>query len=115
MEKSVCLFFFVEGEFIVHRCGLCDAEEYGDFLIFPGGHFEIWEEHYAKKYNVEFDYYPRGRVAYNKKTETYQILYDRCIEGDIQNFVDTYYKAQRTALGYDEHYQCHKCNENYVM
>ena len=108
--KTVCLFFFVHGEFLVHRCSLENAEEYGDYLVYPQSHFEIWDNYYYDKYNVDFDYFPRGRVAYNKISKKYHIYFDRCIEDEMHTFIDA-----SMVICYDEHYQCHKCNKEYVI
>ena len=113
-QNQVCLFFYVDGQFLIHGCDLADAENYGDFLICPDSHFEIWENHYALQYHVDFDFYPRGRVAYHKSSQTFQILYDRCIGSEIQHFAETHYSGT-VSLGYDKHYQCHSCNQNYVI
>lgn len=112
--NEVCLFFYVNGKFLIHGCSLEEAEHYGDFLVYPQSHFEIWEAHYARRYPVDFDYFPRGRVAYRKNDDTFQILYDRCLEERIRDFVNANYTG-KVSLGYDEHYQCHMCNENYVV
>lgn len=111
---DVCLFFYVHGEFLVHGCTLEDAEEYGDFLIYPEGHADIWDQEYFKKYRVDYDFFPGGRIAYRKSDQTFQILYDRCIGDDIHVLVDAYY-PENVELGYDEHYQCRKCNQNYCV
>lgn len=111
-QNQVCLFFYVNGQFLVHGCELKEAEEYGGFLIYPGGHYEIWEKHYAKKYMVDYDFFPRGRVAYQKSTQSFQILYDRCIEQEVRAFAAENYQG-KTVFGYDEHYQCSRCNQFY--
>lgn len=113
-KNQVCLFFYVNGEFLVHGCSLEAAECYGDFLIYPDSHFEIWEKHYAKRYGVDFDYFPRGRVAYRKTEGAYQILYDRCIEAQVRQWAASAYDAPVT-FGLDEHYQCRRCNRHYAM
>ena len=110
---QVCLFFYVNGKFLIHGCSLEQAEPYGDFLIYPQSHFEIWTSHYDKMYGVDFDYFPRGRVAYCKSTGQFQVLYDRCLDDVIQTFVDAQYTGE-VYLGYDEHYQCCQCNIDYV-
>lgn len=102
------------GQFLIHGCDLADAENYGDFLIYPSSHFEVWEKHYAKRYPVDFDFFSRGRVAYNKNTQVFQILYDRCIDSEVRSFAESRYNGN-VSLGYDEHYQCHRCNKNYVL
>ena len=111
---DVCLFFYVHGQFLIHGCPLSRAERYGDHLIYPEGHFDIWDRHYYDKYKVDYDYFPRGRIAYRTSDQTYQILYDRCIGPDILRLAQAY-SSQRTELGYDEHYQCHSYNPNYVL
>lgn len=113
-QNQVCLFFCVNGQLLIHGCELKDAEEYGDFLIYPGGHYEIWDEHYAGRYGVDYDYFPRGRIAYRKSSQTFQILFDRCIEHEIRTFAAENYQG-KVVFGYDEHYQCHQCNRHYVM
>lgn len=113
MKNNVCLFFYVNGKFIIHGCGLEQAESYGDFLIYSEGHYDVWNENYADKYGVEFDYFPRGRVAYRKSTDTFEILYDKCISAKIVEFANEYYDKKVT-FGLDEHYQCHMCNSDYI-
>jgi len=112
-HNQVCLFFYINGKFLVHGCDLEDAEHYGDFLVYSDSHFEVWEKHYAKRYHVDFDYFPRGRVAYRKTDGVFQILYDKCLDAVIQEFAKGY--TAPVTLGYDEHYQCHKCNPHYVI
>lgn len=113
-QNQVCLFFYVNGQFLVHGCELENAEKYGDFLIYPGGHYDIWERHYAKRYHVDYDYFPRGRVAYNNVKQEFQILFDHCIEDRMPQFAKEHYSGA-FSLGFDEHYQCHKCNSEYVV
>lgn len=108
--KTVCVFFFVQKEFLVHSSPLTQAEEYGDYLVYPKSHFEIWDNYYYKKYGVDFDYFPRGRVAYNKVSGKYHIYFDRCIKDKMLAFID-----DSMVICYDEHYQCHKCNKEYVI
>ena len=113
MKNNVCLFFYVNGKFLIHCSSLEEAENYGDFLIYSGGHYDIWNENYADKYGVEFDWFPRGRVAYRKSTDTFEILYDRCIGEKIYEFAKELYDGNVT-FGFDEHYQCHLCNDDYI-
>ena len=113
-KPEVCLFFYVHGEFLIHGCTLDEAEEYGDFLVYPDSHFELWEKNYEEKYGVDFDFFPRGRVAYNKKEKKYWMYYDSCIGGEVQVLIDAYYDGE-VLLKYDEHYQCHQCCVNYMI
>ena len=112
--NSVCLFFYVKGKFFLHGCSIDEAEEYGEFLIYPGSHFDIWDRHYYRQLPVDFDYFPRGRVVYHKESETFRIMYDRCLEDVIKDFAEEYYGGE-AVLELDEHYQCRKCNKGYVV
>ncbi len=113
LEKQVCLFFFVEDRFMIHSCPLNAAESYGVFLNYPHSHDRIWHKYYKSKYNVDFDYYPRGRVVYRKTDDTYLIYYDKCMEQFIGSITEKY-TGCKIELDYDEHYQCHTCKEDYV-
>ena len=108
------LFFCVNGELLFHFTSLEESEEYGDFYNYPYSHFQIWVKYYEEKYNVDFDYYPRGRVVYRKTDDTYLIYYDPCMEKDI-NKVIIKYKYKKIKLCHDEHYQCHLCNDDYII
>lgn len=115
-NKSIgpALFFYVEGELLFHGCSLDEGEPYGDFLNYPHSHQKIWLKHYRPKYCVDFDYYPRGRVVYRKTDNSYLIYYDKCIEPFLKA-VTQKYTGKSLITGYDEHYQCHLCNEDYVV
>lgn len=109
----VCLFFVINNKFLIHKCKDEEAEKYGDFLNYPESHMEIWDKLYAKKYGVDFDYFPRGRVVYNIKEDCYYIYHDKCIKDlslILQEFTDKKYK-----ICSDFHYQCSKCNKHYCM
>ena len=108
------LLFFANGELLFHGCTLAEGEEYGNFINYPYSHFEIWEKNHRSKYNVDFDYYPRGRVIYRKTDDTYLIYYDKCMEKFI-GMVTEKYSGKKIKMDYDEHYQCHLCNKYYVI
>lgn len=114
-NRQVCLFFYVNGEFLIHGCSPDEAEHYGDFLVYPESHMDEWDKHNAKTYGVDYDFFPRGRVAYHKAEGVFQILYDPCIGDNIRTLVDDHYSGAKVTLGNDEHYQCHKCNRNYIL
>lgn len=111
--NRVCLFFYVNGRFLVHGCDLAAAEEYGVYLIYPQSHFDVWERYYASIYSVDFDYYPRGRIVYRKADDSFLIYYDPCLEPVIRTWAERYYTG-RICFSHDEHYQCHICNPNYI-
>lgn len=108
------LFFCAEGMLLFHGCSLAEGEKYGDFLNYPRSHYDVWDERYFEKYGVDFDYFPRGRVVYRKTDDTYLIYYDKCMEADAEEVIRLY-EGRNVETGYDEHYQCHMCNSDYVL
>jgi hypothetical protein len=47
-DAFVGLYWFVRDDFgrvllMAHRCVLSEAEEYGEFLTCPHGHYDLWE------------------------------------------------------------------------
>lgn len=109
----VNLFFFVNNKFLIHKCNNEEAEKYGDFLNYPESHMQIWEKYYATKYRVDFDYFARGRVLYNIKEDCYYIYHDKCIK-DLTEIINDY-KDKKYKICTDFHYQCKKCNKNYIL
>ena len=114
MKDQVGLFFYVNGRFLFQGVDLEVAESYGKFLVYPESHYDIWEKHYEYQYQVDFDFYPRGRVVYKKTEDTYIIYCDQCIEKEIVK-LKAQYTGKKVVLELDEHYQCHMCNEFYVV
>ena len=114
MENQVGLFFYVNGRFLFRGIDLDMAEDYGEYLTYQESHYDIWEKYYEYRYQVDFDYYPRGRVVYKKTEDTYIIYYDQCIETEIVK-MKSLYAGKKIMLELDEHYQCHMCNEFYVV
>lgn len=112
MNQDVGLFFCINTDFCFHACNLDKAEKYGDFLVYPKSHFDIWNKYYADKHNVDFDYFPRGRVAYRRSDGCFVIYYDRCIAKQVRLFGSKFSNVEYCV---DEHYQCHLCNDNYVV
>ena len=113
-EMGPGLFFFVDGNLLLHRCSIKDSEPYGAFLNYPHSHYDIWGKYYENKYQVDFDYYPRGRIVYRKTDDTYLIYYDKCMENNLDALLE-HCQDVCYELHYDEHYQCHQCNPDYII
>lgn len=113
LDNHVGLFFIVRNELLLHSCELAEAEPYGNFLNYSFSHDKVWRENYQKKYRVDFDYYPRGRIVYNKAEQCYILYYDGCIENEAKDMQNRF--SDRTCqISRDEHYQCHMCCDGYV-
>lgn len=113
IEIGPALFFCTNDKLLFHNCSLSDGEPYGEFINYPYSHYDIWNDNYEQKYGVEYDYYPRGRVVYRKTDNTYLIYYDKCMESHIEKIISKY-EGFKFEIAYDEHYQCHICNKNYI-
>lgn len=107
----VSIFFYVEGKFLLHECSLEDSLKYGNFLNYRDSHFDVWNKYYYNKYQVDFDYYPRGRVIYNTVENCYYIYRDKC----IKNLDEITSKYENYKILDDFHYQCHNCNDEYFL
>jgi hypothetical protein len=105
--------FFVADTLLLYVCALEQAETYGDFLIFPGSHAELWEREHQSSYGVDYDFYPRGRFAFNTKRGVYLLYHDRCIARAAKELRGRFPEGT-CRLALDEHYQCAACNPRYV-
>ena len=113
LDGRVGLFFVIDGELMLHICDLSDGEQYGDFINFPESHDAVWQREYSKKHQVDYDYYPRGCIIYNRLTGIYKIFYDSCVDATADELY-LCYPDGRCEAHLDEHYQCCMCNKNYV-
>ena len=112
-DGYVGLFFVINGKIMLHKSPLADGESYGDFINYPESHDNIWQRVYYRKYHVDFDYYPRGRIVFNRMTGIYFLYYDPCAS-DVAEYLRGCYPEGKCVISLDEHYQCHWCNANYV-
>jgi len=110
---DVGIFFIVDKSLLLYTCTLSEAEKGGDFLNYPESHDDCWRRNYYNEYNVDYDYFPRGRIVFNLKSKLFIIYHDICVTNEIKNLYKNYAKA-RYELALDEHYQCHMCNLIYI-
>lgn len=110
------LFFYVDEQFVFSGCTLTEAESYGDFLIYPESHFDVWDGYIDLNRfgSIPYDFYPRGRIVYRKSDDTFIIYYDKCIENRLY-VIAKEYEGYNVIYERDEHYCCHTCNPDYVM
>lgn len=110
--NRVGIFFLTSKGPLEHFCILSEAERYGDYLVYPTSHDRIWLSFYQREYGVDFDFFPRGRIAYNLRENYYRVFYDRCVLQYAQCLAGRM-KQKHIELNEDEHYQCHMCNPHY--
>ena len=114
-QAKVGIFFFVNGDIVLDMVSLEQGELYGDTIGFSD-HYDYWQtlapqnstEQLFK--NHAYDYFPRGRVVYLKKSSSFRLYADRCIKkADIKKVAATF-QLPAYRLVHLEHYQCSRCN-----
>jgi hypothetical protein len=115
MEPHVGIFWLVGGKLLINSTPLNAAEAYGDHLTHPRGHDEVWEQFQQSGTappEMEYEESPRGRVMFNKKTQRFTMLADRCILRDksvVSKIVSEMNLPQNTETDTDSHYRCYVC------
>ena len=113
LEGFVGLFFVASDGLLLHTYPIENGERYGDFVNYPESHDAVWQREYLHKYHVDYDFFPRGRIIFNRVTNVYKLFYDSCADAET-NELSMRYPEGRYELHLDEHYQCHKCNRPYI-
>lgn len=91
------------------------AASYGDLKIHEGTHTSYWESlqrNGIAPADVDYDEYPRGRVAYNSKTRTFHLFADQHILKDkaaVSKIMNEFRLPSTTKKDTDPHYRCPKC------
>jgi hypothetical protein len=116
-EPHVGIFWLFRGEVLFDTTPLSEAETFGDFRIHSGNHISIWEQFRLAKIvppEVEYEEYPRGRVAFDSKSKRFNLLADRCIlrrKDMIAKIKQQMHLPRNTSFGTDPHYRCQACLE----
>ena len=113
LNGFIGLFFVANGELLLHICALPNGEPYGDFINYPESHDTVWQREYYLKYRVDYDFFPRGRIIYNSMTGVYLLYHDSCAAAEAEALRGRY-PERKCVVSLDEHYQCHKCNSDYI-
>jgi hypothetical protein len=127
LEPRLGIFFLVDGELIVESMPISEGEDDGDFVNDRRSHQESWipiarelERQRIKRFGGKsYDYYPRGRCLYSKKSKRFCLYVDPCIDRFPRVREELLCRLQIPAektdvLLDDPHYRCSKCNPLYV-
>lgn len=115
---KVGIFFAYGGHLWVDGTPLKGAVAYGDLKIHDEGHDRFWAELQkarAVASDVEYDEVPRGRVSYDTKMLSFNVLADKCILKDermvskILQVMHLPSSPAQTTVGPDSHYRCPRC------
>lgn len=116
---KVGIFYIVQDHLLMDAAPLEQGEQYGDAVNFSG-HFDYWGalspssalEQLLK--NHAYDYFPRGRVVYFRRTDCFKLYADRCITKAEIEKIAIAFQLPTYQLAKDEHYQCAICNPVYL-
>ena len=114
---NVGLFFYINGTLLTDLIDIYHAEVYGEYKIGGKSHLEIWDEKHYKKYNLSYDYFPRGRVVFKISEAKFVLYADKCItENGIKKIMKSFEieNAKTEIERNDSHYVCKKCNKDYT-
>lgn len=102
---------------MAHRCALSNAEEYGDFLTRPHGHYEVWEGWRTGQQpestvaaivrDCEYEDWPRGRVVFHAVRSRFIVYADSQIfRQELQERILERFRIppERALFSRDEHY-----------
>lgn len=114
------IFFVVDGALISDTLSVEQCQQYGDHAE-HGGHYDYWSKlepttviESAFKAHA-YDYFPRGRVVLDIKHHQVKLYADRCIDAAVLSTINTEFELpNNTRISYDQHYQCHRCNQMFV-
>lgn len=115
-QANVGIFFFVNGENVLDMTRLEKGEFYGDTVGFSD-HYEYWQaltpqnstEQLFK--NHPYDYFPRGRVVYLKKSSRFMIYADHFLNKAEIKKVAEKFQLPAYRLVHLEHYQCSRSRQ----
>jgi hypothetical protein len=116
---SVGIFFAFGTWLLSDTTPLRQASAYGEFRIHERSHESFWGQLVAAGFvppGSEYDEYPRGRIAFNERTQQFSLLADRCILRDKKRVAEImermHLPAESTIRGVDSHYRCPHCLRN---
>lgn len=114
-EPRIGIFFLVGRNLLIDSTALSKAGLYGEFLIHEGDHITFWPRLVKQGAfpDVEYERFPRGRVAFNAKTEQFTLLADKCIlkkKSVVKEILKRLnLPARHTKTNSDLHYRCFRC------
>ena len=85
---KVCKYVCIDGDFDGFICPLDEAVEIDGVFTYPD--MDTVYEFFAERDCVDVNFYPRVRIDYRKKDDTYIVYYDKKIENHIYLIEEDY-------------------------
>ena len=77
---QIGLFFVTPEQVLMTAYDRQAGQRQGGFMTPPEGHDRVWRERYEESYGKAYDFFPRGRVAYNTTMRHYVMYHDKCLK-----------------------------------
>lgn len=114
-------FYIIDGVvFADTECARDLVDRGNGFKDSDNSHYDYWkilQKLYREFRDIDYDYYPRGRVVYSCKEDLYYVYLDECIR-DMKNvreiLIELNIPIRKVEIKTDDHYKCHSCNKDYV-
>ncbi len=114
------IFFIVDGVLVSDTLSVEQCLQFGEHVEY-GAHYDYWSKLepttiYESAFKSHaYDYYPRGRIVLDVKHHQVKLYVDHCIDTEALTNISTAFALPNNALvRYDEHYQCHRCNQMFI-
>lgn len=112
-DDSLLAIFWYTGKGFVGPEDTLDSKRvvlYGDYLQIDKDHFNVWDRYkgYTDRPDVEYDYFPRGRILFNTALHKFVVVTDEkiCNDPRIKEALLEWYSLPATTIfRSDEHYQ----------
>lgn len=109
LESKVGAFYFIGNKIISNDIDVRDGEEYGDYVNYSS-HWDLWRaflKEYPEYKYLDYDYFPRGRVIFDKKNWKYILYIDNKLNTPkYLDKIESQYRLRKGTyeIGKDEHY-----------
>lgn len=115
---EVGIFYVIDGTVYAQSDQIRDLKASQGNYDSDGSHYEFWKSMrflMPEMYDIDYDYYPRGRIVYKSEEDKFYIYLDKCITDEERDSIIDEFNLPRSKVKfeYDEHYQCHECNPDY--
>ncbi|MDA3733091.1 hypothetical protein PBV87_16565 [Niameybacter massiliensis] len=113
---QIGVFFCQQDDILTKKYDRQQGTIQGVFYNPPEGHDRVWRNEFEAKFNEKYDFWPRGRVAYNTNSKQYVIYYDKCLKEDVLDKVRQSFEIESNEVRFvvDEYYSCNACSHKWV-
>lgn len=121
-KPQIGIYWRVGTELVFKGVPLDRVTSHNGFRDSDDNHHSYWERWTAMQrvdlISHSYDHFPRGRIVYREVDEKFIIYGDRCLIGN-KRFIHRLQQmfglpASQCEVLNDAHYQCHRCNPDFI-